>query len=104
MKSDGAMNVLTINSGSSSIKFSLYSMGHEEEETVMLSGNIAGIGTAAGRFRAAAPDGTIRIEAERKFQNHVEALDVIMVWLGGSAEGRTLDAIGHRLVHGGSTY
>ncbi len=96
------MNVLTVNSGSSSIKFSIYSMGNEG--TLMLSGNIAGIGAATGRFRIATPNGTVRREAERQFQNHVEALDAIMVWLGRSAEGRTLDAIGHRLVHGGSTY
>ncbi len=96
------MRILTINSGSSSIKFSLYGM--EPEETLMLSGSIAGIGTATGRFHVASPNGTARIEAERKFQNHVEALDVIMAWLSGSAEGRTLDAIGHRLVHGGSAY
>jgi acetate kinase len=96
------MRMLTINSGSSSIKFSLYSMGLEE--TLMLSGSIAGIGTAAGRFHVVAPDGTVRFEAERKFQDHVEALDAIMAWLEGSAEGRKFDAIGHRLVHGGSAY
>jgi acetate kinase len=99
---DASINILTINSGSSSIKFSLYGMA--PEETLMLSGNIAGIGTATGRFHVAAPDGTVRTEAERKFPDHVEALDAIMAWLGGSAEGRTLDAVGHRLVHGGSTY
>jgi acetate kinase len=96
------MNILTINSGSSSIKFSLYGMA--SEETLMLSGNIEGIGTATGRFHVAAPEGIVRMEAERKFPDHVEALNVLMEWLGGSAEARTLDAIGHRLVHGGSAY
>jgi acetate kinase len=96
------MRILTINSGSSSIKFSLYDMG--PEETLMLSGSISGIGTARGRFHVASPDGTVMTEAERQFPDHVEALSVLMAWLGQRAEGRTLDAIGHRLVHGGSAY
>jgi acetate kinase len=96
------MRILTINSGSSSIKFSLYDRG--TEETLMLSGNISGIGTARGRFNVNSSDGVVRTEGERQFPNHVEALSVLMAWLGESAEGRTLDAIGHRLVHGGSAY
>jgi acetate kinase len=96
------MRILTINSGSSSIKFSLYDMG--PDETMMLSGNISGIGTARGRFYVTSSDGTVMTEAERQFPDHVEALSVLMAWLGQRAEGRTLDAIGHRLVHGGSAY
>jgi acetate kinase len=42
------MRILTINSGSSSIKFALYRMG--SVETQMLSGSAADIGLASGRF------------------------------------------------------
>jgi acetate kinase len=96
------MRILTINSGSSSIKFSLYDIG--PDETMMLSGNISGIGSARGRFHVASPDGRVRMETERQFPDHVEALRALMGWLGESAEGGTLDAIGHRVVHGGSAY
>ena len=91
------MRIATINSGSSSIKFSLYAMG--PGETLMLSGNIAGIGSETGRVRVTAPDGTFRTEAEQKFRNHVEALNVVMAWLKDRTEGRAVDAFGHRVVH-----
>jgi acetate kinase len=42
------MRILTINSGSSSIKFALYRMGRVE--TQMLSGSAGGIGFASGLF------------------------------------------------------
>lgn len=96
------MRIATINSGSSSIKFSLYAMG--PGETLMLSGNIAGIGSATGSFRVTAPDGTSMTEASQKFRNHVEALNVVMAWLKARTEGRSVDAVGHRVVHGGSDY
>ena len=59
------------------------------EETLMLSGNVAGSGTAAGRFHVAVPDGFVRMEVERKFRDHAEALSVIMAWLEGSGGPRT---------------
>lgn len=96
------MRIATINSGSSSIKFSLYSIG--PGETLMLSGNIAGIGSETGRFRVTAPDGTFRTEVEQKFRNHVEALNVVMARLKARTEGGAVDAFGHRVVHGGSAY
>ncbi len=95
------MLVLAINSGSSSIKFSLYDMG--DEEVLVLSGQTEGIGAAAGRFRAAVSEGNVVTEEERVFRNHDEALAAITAWLA-ARKGRTPEAIGHRLVHGGSTY
>ncbi len=95
------MLVLAINSGSSSIKFSLYDMG--DEEVLVLSGQTEGIGAAAGRFCAAVSEGNVVTEEERVFRNHDEALAAITAWLA-ARKGRTPEAIGHRLVHGGSTY
>lgn len=43
-------HILTINSGSSSIKFSLYGLG--ETEALILKGELAGIGVKRGYFQA----------------------------------------------------
>ena len=96
------MNILTINSGSSSIKFSLHVMGTGEVSA--FSGVIAGIGTAAGRLHVSDPGGNVRAGEERQFSDHTEALDALMKLIGTRPEGRALGAIGHRLVHGGSAY
>ncbi len=94
------MRILTINSGSSSIKFSLYDMGGGE--VLMLSGNALGIGAAAGRFRIAVSGENPRIEEARAFRNHNDALEAITAWL--AAREAQPEAVGHRLVHGGSIY
>ncbi len=94
------MRILTINSGSSSIKFSLYDLGGREE--LLLSGNASGVGAAAGRFRIIVPGENPGIEEEINFRNHNEALAAITVRL--TERKVHPDAIGHRLVHGGSMY
>src|SRR5512147_3094509 len=95
------MRILTINSGSSSIKFSLYDMG--DGEVLVLSGKAEGIGVTEGRFRTVVSAGGVASEEHRVFRSHVEALEAITAWLGGM-KGAAPDAVGHRLVHGGCTY
>jgi acetate kinase len=96
------MRILTINSGSSSIKFALYLMG--SVETRMLSGSAGGIGFASGLFHVKDPDGKTTIERKLGLRDHGAALQEIINWLHGSLAGRDVDAVGHRLVHGGSAY
>jgi acetate kinase len=43
-------NILTNNSGSSSIKFALYRTGRDE--TLVFSGSVGGIGAGSGSFQA----------------------------------------------------
>jgi acetate kinase len=96
------MRILTINSGSSSIKFALYRMGRVE--TQMLSGSAGGIGFASGLFHIKDADGKTMIEKKLDLRDHHAALQEIINWLRSSAVGQEVDAVGHRLVHGGSAY
>jgi acetate kinase len=96
------VRILTINSGSSSIKFSLYRMGNVE--TQMLSGSARGIGLASGLFHIEDADGKAEIERKLSLRDHGAALHEIISWLHGKAVDGDLDAVGHRLVHGGSAY
>ncbi len=98
------MRVLTINSGSSSIKFSLYRMGLQEE--LLARGSADGIGLRAGSFHAASGFGNSTVEKHVGLPDHAAALEEIMAWMGSASDGgpAPIDAIGHRIVHGGSVY
>jgi acetate kinase len=95
-------HILTINSGSSSIKFSLYKMGFREDR--ILSGKLEGIGGKETIFHARNADGRSLIEKRLDSKNHNAALKVLFEWLNGGAYDRDLDAVGHRIVHGGVRY
>jgi acetate kinase len=96
------MNILTINSGSSSIKFALYAM--EKGETMLLTGSMGGIGLSAGGFRAKDGSGKVLIDRKVTPRDHREALGEIVEWLRSYDSGSAVNAVGHRVVHGGSVY
>jgi acetate kinase len=95
--------VAVLNSGSSSIKFSL----HEAHDTsVRVRGQIEAIHTAP---RFVAKDAAGRVLAEKTWSSgtplgHEGALDHIVAYLRSTLEGAPLAAVGHRVVHGGLAY
>lgn len=95
--------ILTINSGSSSVKFSLYRTGESGEEKI-LSGKLERIGLERGTFTAVAPDGGVLADEEAVLPSHDAALKKLFGWLSGMAEGAGISAAGHRVVHGGAVY
>ena len=89
--------VLTINGGSSSIKFALFEPG--EPPRLVQSGQIEGIGQATARFSVKGAPAT-KIAAP----DHTAAVNVLMDWLEKSTARGSLAAAGHRVVHGGPKY
>jgi acetate kinase len=91
--------ILSLNAGSSSLKFAAYRMRGREEERVF-SGAAEEIGGPQGRFwlRGA---GTNRLtDRKQQFADHKEALGA--VFAAFAAEGvKGFGAAGHRIVHGG---
>jgi len=102
MASEHFHNILTINSGSSSIKFSLYRMG--SVETAVLSGNIGGISRGSGIFHVKDGDGRTVLESHLQPRDHGAALREIIKWLKSSPAAQHFDSVGHRLVHGGNRF
>jgi acetate kinase len=94
--------ILTVNSGSSSIKFSLYLMGLDE--TFMLSGRIERIGVTPSLFHAKNADGVKFMEQQLDLPDHDAALKVLFDWLQKNAPGQNFDVVGHRVVHGGNQF
>jgi acetate kinase len=98
--------ILTINAGSSSIKFAVFSCEAEALDLIV-RGQVDGIGTAP-RFVAKDYDGAHLNESVwepvPEGQGHAVALGKIVDWLGRFAHGERLLAVGHRFVHGGPNY
>jgi acetate kinase len=94
--------ILTINSGSSSIKFSLYRMGRSE--AMVLNGELQGIGLPDSLFHADKADGNRLREERASLTDHPAALRVLFKWLHSHAADQKLDACGHRVVHGGTLF
>ena len=95
-------HILTINSGSSSIKFSLYGLG--KTESLILKGELAGIGVEHGFFQAEDQAGHQLTGQKLDLPDHDAAWKTLFDWLQGHKIGKDLHAVGHRLVHGGTAH
>ncbi len=90
------MNVLVVNSGSSSIKFEVISM---PEEKVFVRGIVGDIGDEGSFFKITHP------ELHREpgsFSNHEDAFSAIFSYL--TSGNFSVDAVGHRIVYGGALF
>jgi acetate kinase len=96
--------ILTLNAGSSSIKFCLFEVAGADL-TRTAEGQIEGIGTAP-HFTAKAADGKVserRWDAGAKL-SHEDLLGALLDWAEGHLGGDKLAAVGHRVVHGGADF
>ncbi len=98
-------NILVLNAGSSSIKFSLYPVTKGViGETPLCEGAVDGIGHAA-RFHAAAAQGNVLIDTNLgEARTHESALAALLQWLEQMFTANHLRAVGHRVVHGGNYF
>lgn len=97
--------ILTINSGSSSVKFALFSTdGELQPGAVVCRGQIAGLGDEVCFTAIDAAGKGIANEHLDASASHEDALDVLLRWLERQFSGHSLIGAGHRVVHGGSSY
>src|SRR6516162_3157120 len=93
-------HILTLNAGSSSIKFALFASGPTLDECVR--GQIEGLGSAP-QLQAEQAGKTIadeRLDAG-EVVDQASALAVVLRFLEHTAGEVTVAAVGHRVVHGG---
>ena len=92
--------VLTLNAGSSSLKFAVYS---SDSDHPMVTGLVDRIGANA----------TLKLKDQRGFDlptktgglsTHQEALTTVLSAIEPELDGKTIDVVGHRVVHGGLWY
>jgi acetate kinase len=98
------MRVLSLNRGSSSLKLAMYSFEGGGEPRLMFSGNLERIGQPSATFvlhdLAAGRESRAEVDAPGRSAEAQELVD----WLAGRSAIDQADAIGHRVVHGGSRY
>jgi len=96
------MRLLTVNTGSSSLKAALYEMG--PAETLGLTAHAERIGSPGGRLRILDAQGAALLDEARDQPDHEAALEALIDWLRRRDGKGALDAVGHRVVHGGARY
>ena len=98
--------ILTINAGSSSIKFALFPLDHPISPEAEVSGQIDGIGAETTKMVAKNRAGE-RI-ADQVLEggkvSHAQAFDALLKWFTASHANWQIVAVGHRVVHGGERY
>ena len=96
------MGILTINGGSSSIKFALFKVADPLER--ILSGAIERIGLPEATFRVKGVDPADTFSRLVTAPDHTAAVGALMDWIEERIGRGALTAVGHRVVHGGPKY
>ena len=96
--------ILTLNAGSSSLKFALYQLG--ETKMLALKGVIEGIGVDPHLVVRGAAGAVL---TERRWfsgeaGSHEDFLDGLLSWIDDHLGEARLIAVGHRVVHGGAEF
>ncbi|AFS78647.1 acetate kinase AckA [Gottschalkia acidurici 9a] len=99
------MNILVINCGSSSLKYQLLDMSNE---SVLAIGLAERIGIEGSRIKHE-PAGKEKVIFEQPMSDHKVALEIIINALidkehGSISSMDEIDAVGHRVVHGGEKF
>ena len=96
------MKLLTVNAGSSSLKFTMIQLPEQKE---LISGNFEKIGLSGGLYSIKINGSKIKKEADMR--DHKDAIELLIKELFDNHIITSLDeidGIGHRLVHGGDKY
>src|ERR1039458_8375756 len=94
--------ILTINGGSSSIKFALFEAS--ESPRRILEGGIERIGLSEPIFRVKGSDEANTFLHSVTAPDHTAAVGILMDWIEERIGRDSLTAVGHRVVHGGPKY
>ena len=104
--------ILTLNAGSSSIKFALFALGETIPRQPELAGQIDGIGVAGGlhaHLKASDATGRALDDVDLKLDGPAEtqhkiALSFLLDWLHRHQAGWHISGVGHRVVHGAQVF
>lgn len=97
-----AARIVTINTGSSSLKAALYDLNPAEK--LVLTAKAGRIGLDDSSLRVTDAAGAELFTQQGDLPDHDAALQALFGWLQQQKLDHDLTAIGHRVVHGGSRY
>jgi acetate kinase len=97
--------VLTLNGGSSSIKFAMYTLGEANDEPQRgLAGQLDRIGLPGPRLTVHDPATGQPSSQPVEATDQATAIRFLLDWLARQPAFATVQAVGHRVVHGGPTH
>ena len=94
--------ILTINGGSSNIKFALFAANDALRR--ILAGSIERIGSPEAAMRVKGQDPADSFSRSVPAPDHTAAVSILMDWIEERLGRDALTAVGHRVVHGGPKY
>lgn len=99
------MKILVLNCGSSSVKYKLFNMDTHE---VLAQGGVEKLGLPGSFLKFTQPDGK-KVILEKEMPEHNAAIEFILSVLTDDKYGciksfNEIDAVGHRVVHGGEAF
>ena len=94
--------ILTVNGGSSSIKFAVFEI--RDSLQCILKGAIDRIGLPNATFAVKGPNREDTFSRSVTAPDHTAAVGALMDWVGERSRSHGLLAVGHRVVHGGPKY
>ena len=94
--------ILTINGGSSSIKFAMFEAGNSLRQ--VLKGGIERIGLPKPTLRVKALNDAESSSRSVTAPDHTAAVGILMDWIEEGSGREALTAVGHRVVNGGPKY
>ena len=101
------MTILVLNCGSSSLKYQLLDMTNDEVYDLKAKGLVERIGMEMGHL-VHKPEGKEKFEVEKPIADHTVAVRAVLDALLDENHGvlktlKDIDAVGHRVLHGGPT-
>ncbi|WP_456417460.1 acetate/propionate family kinase [Thiolapillus sp.] len=98
------MAILTLNAGSSSLKFSLHNNIPPHEKRCLFRGSFSHLGGASSIFSVSDGRGKVLEKKDTAVTSHARGVTYLLEWLFASYPDIPIDAAGHRIVHGGSAF
>ncbi|XBQ17665.1 MAG: acetate/propionate family kinase [Oceanicaulis sp.] len=94
------MSLLTLNAGSSSLKFAVYARDGRERR---LTGHVDGVGQDQAELTLKRPGREDETRTLKRGGSHEGALEAALE-IAGEAAGERVHGVGHRIVHGGARF
>lgn len=97
------MRILCINCGSASLKFAVWNLSSALADAPRVCGSVAWSGDGAAELRFVDPAGASHHRSE-PVAGHTGAVEHVIEWLKSLGELQEMEAVGHRVVHGGPRF
>lgn len=92
--------ILTLNAGSSSLKAAMYAV--DTTEGLLGAAQVDRIGMSDGRIHITNAAGRVVDNRRLEAGDHATALQTVLAWLRQDPDLQRVDAVAHRVVHGGA--